>query len=158
MVSSYIHVEKTNWALDRAVHLRIILLNEITEITLWQYILMIKNTTLIPFKPMPLILSVAPDVMVVGQNDIWYVGQENVKLDCTCGYMVSWNFSFSLNLYFKLNRFDWCLRGQCTRSTWNCAEVNCRRIYFLILFFWNSTSRFLFMLLFLFMYLTVCRI
>lgn len=29
-----------------------------------------------------LLFSVAPNVMVVGQNDVWYVGQENVKLDC----------------------------------------------------------------------------
>lgn len=29
-----------------------------------------------------LLLAVAPDVMVVGQKDVWYVGQENVKLDC----------------------------------------------------------------------------
>ncbi|KAI5098749.1 nectin-3-like protein precursor, partial [Silurus meridionalis] len=32
--------------------------------------------------PYVLNIQFPPDVMVVGQNDVWYVGQENAKLDC----------------------------------------------------------------------------
>lgn len=27
-------------------------------------------------------VTVPPDVMVMGQEDVWYVGQRNVQLDC----------------------------------------------------------------------------
>ncbi|XP_053503043.1 nectin-3-like protein [Ictalurus furcatus] len=44
----------------------------------------VRHPTLAIDLRIPYVLNIqfAPDVMVIGQNDVWYVGQENAKLDC----------------------------------------------------------------------------
>uniref|UniRef100_A0A3B1KA65 Nectin cell adhesion molecule 3 n=1 Tax=Astyanax mexicanus TaxID=7994 RepID=A0A3B1KA65_ASTMX len=51
----------------------------------------------------PYVLDVqfAPDVMVVGQDEVWYVGQENVRLDCRANanpFPLKGNFSLGRGL------------------------------------------------------------